>query len=74
MERTKAELQVALCEAKKEIEKLASQVYQARKARRAVQTKVKNLRWEEAQAKAKGDAYNDTATRFEAVLDDWPKE
>ena len=71
--KTKAELQTELDAANQEIAKMEEAVYQAGVARRAVATRVSNLRWEEAQAKAKGDAYEDTAARFDQVLDVWPK-
>lgn len=72
--KTKAELQVALEEAEDRIDELRSTVYAARRARQIVQSKVSNLAWEEAQTKAKGDAYEDTKNRFQKVLNDWPKE
>ena len=71
--KTKAQLQAELDAANKKIDKMEDVVYDARKARRAVQNKVNNLSWEEAQSKAKGDAYKDTADRFQAVLNDWTK-
>ena len=72
--KTKAELQDELDEANEKISNMNNAVYQASQARRMVVRRVSNLRWEEAQTKAKGDAYEDTAERFEEVLKNWPKE
>ena len=72
--KTKAQLQAELDAENEKIVALDDVTYDARQARRKLKNRVGYLYWEEAQAKAKGDAYDDTANRFQHILDYWPND